>query len=102
MAHFAKLDENNVVLCVVVVNNDILLENGQELEQKGIAFCKELFGTQTSWVQTSYNGTIRKNYAGIGYVYDSQRDAFIPPKPEGEGWVLNEESCIWYNLEEQS
>lgn len=92
MAHFAELDENNVVKQVIVVNNNELLDNGVESEAKGIAFCQSLFGG--IWVQTSYNGNIRKNYAGIGFTYDSIRDAFIPPKPEGD-WVLNEETCLW-------
>lgn len=82
MAHFAQLDENNVVQQVIVVNNSELLdENGVEQESKGIQFCQALLGG--TWIQTSYNGNFRKNYAGAGYVYDSQLDAFIPPKPDG-------------------
>lgn len=92
MAHFAKLDENNVVLQVIVVHNNELIENGQESEAKGIVFCQSLFGG--TWKQTSYNGNIRKNYAGIGFTYDASRDAFIPPKPYNS-WVLNEETCQW-------
>jgi hypothetical protein len=92
MAHFAQLDENNVVLQVIVVHNNELMDNGQESEAKGIAFCQSLFGG--NWKQTSYNGTIRKNYAGIGCVYDAQRDAFIAPKPYAS-WVLNESTCRW-------
>lgn len=92
MAHFAQLDENNIVTQVIVVANSELMDNGQESEAKGIAFCHSLFGGK--WKQTSYNGNIRKNYAGIGYAYDSQRDAFIPPQPYSS-WVLNEESCQW-------
>ncbi len=99
MAHFAELDENNIVLRVVVVSNEMLLEDGQESEAKGIAFCKQLFGEDTIWMQTSYNGSKRKNYAGIGFVYDQPRDAFIAPQPEGDGWTLDEELCIWRNLE---
>jgi len=95
MAHFAKIDENNVVLEVIVVhNNELIDETGNENESKGIAFCKSLFGWNTNWVQTSYNGTIRKNYAGIGYTYDAGRDAFIAPQPF-PSWVLNEDNCIW-------
>ena len=94
MAHFAQLDENNVVLQVIVVANEELMENGVESEHKGIAFCKTLLGADTNWVQTSYNATIRKNYAGIGFTYDEERDAFIAPKPF-PSWVLNEETCIW-------
>lgn len=96
MAHFAKLDENNVVLEVHVVNNNELLDdNGQESEQKGIDFLISWSqGSHTNWKQTSYNGNFRKNYAGIGYTYDSVRDAFIPPKPY-PSWTLNEDKCIW-------
>jgi len=93
MAHFAKLDETNYVTEVVVVNNSELMdEHGQEVEQKGIDFLLSLFGG--NWVQTSYNGRIRKNYAGIGFTYDASRDAFIPPKRYAS-WVLNEETCLW-------
>ena len=92
MAHFAQLDENNVVTQVIVVHNNELMDNGQESEAKGIAFCQSLFGG--TWKQTSYNGNIRKNYAGIGYTYDSGRDAFIPPKPFNS-WLLNETTCLW-------
>lgn len=99
MAHFAELDQSNFVLRVIVVSNDMLIENGQESETKGIAFCQQLFGLDTKWVQTSYNGNIRKNYAGIGYSYDATRDAFIAPKPEGDGWVLDETTCGWRNPE---
>lgn len=95
MAHFAQLNKNNTVIQVIVVNNsDILDENTQESEAVGIAFCQQLFGADTRWVQTSYNSNIRKNYAGIGYTYDSQRDAFIPPKPY-DSWVLDEAICQW-------
>lgn len=95
MAHFAKLDESNNVLEVHVVhNNELLDENGQESEQKGIDFLTSWSGGYTMWKQTSYNGNFRKNYAGIGYTYDSVRDAFIPPKPFNS-WVLNEDTCLW-------
>ena len=101
MAHFAQLDDNNVVTQVIVVhNNELLDDNGLESESKGIAFCTSLLGG--SWIQTSYNGNIRKNYAGIGYTYDEARDAFIPPKanchPEE---TLDEATCQWvcFNLE---
>lgn len=92
MAHFAKIDENNTVTQVIVVHNNELLENGVENELKGIAFCQSLFGG--NWKQTSYNGTMRKNFAGIGYTYDQTRDAFIPPKPYNS-WLLDEATCIW-------
>jgi hypothetical protein len=65
MAHFAEINSNNKVLRVVVVNNNELLVNGVENEQKGIDFCKSLFGSNTNWVQTSYNSKFRKQYAGI-------------------------------------
>ena len=95
MAHFAQLDENNIVTQVIVVhNNELLDENGVEIESKGVAFCKSLYGWGTNWVQTSYNGNIRKNYAGIGYTYDAARDAFIPPQPY-PSWVLDEATCRW-------
>lgn len=92
MAHFAKLDENNLVIQVVVVGNDDLMVDGVESEQRGIEFCQALFGG--NWKQTSYSGTFRKNYAGAGYQYDPIRDAFIPPK-HYPSWVLNEQTCQW-------
>jgi hypothetical protein len=92
MAHFAELDENNIVTQVIVVHNNELLENGVESEAKGIAFCQSLFGG--NWAQTSYNATIRKNYAGIGFIYNPTLDAFIPPKPY-PSWILNEDTCNW-------
>ena len=95
MAHFAELDGTGTVIRVVVVSNgDILGETGSESEEVGVAFCQQLFGASTVWVQTSYNGSIRKNYAGIGFAYDAGRDAFIPPKPY-PSWVLNEATCHW-------
>jgi len=93
MAHFAKLDENNVVTMVVVVNNSELLVDGVESEAKGVEFLVSLFG-DSNWKQTSFNATIRKNAAGIGYTYDPDRDAFIPPKP-GDVYVLDEQTCQW-------
>lgn len=113
MAHFAKLN-NNIVVDVIVVNNDVITnDQGVESEELGIVFLKSLFGEDSVWKQTSYNGNIRKNYAGIGYQYDSNMDAFIPPKPFNS-WVLDENSCQWkapidkpdnenfYNWDEQS
>lgn len=95
MAHFVKLNENNIVVDVNAVhNNELLDENGHESEAKGIAFLTAWSGGYANWKQTSYNGTIRKNYAGIGYTYDSTRDAFIPPQPF-ESWTLNETTCLW-------
>jgi hypothetical protein len=90
MSHFAQIDENNIVTQVIVIEQDVV-DTG-------------LFGDPASWIQTSYNthggvhsqgGTpLRKNYAGIGYTYDSIRDAFIPPKPYNS-WVLNETTCLY-------
>jgi hypothetical protein len=95
MAHFAQLNQNNVVIQVIVIGNaDCLDDNGSESETVGIAFCQSLHGVDTQWRQTSYNAKIRKNYAGIGYVYDVQRDAFISPKPY-PSFILNEETCQW-------
>jgi hypothetical protein len=94
MAHFAQLDENNTVIQVIVVHNNELMLDGEENETRGIVFCKSLFGEETRWKQTSYNGTFRKNYAGFGYTYDATRDAFIPPKPYNS-WTLNETTCQW-------
>jgi hypothetical protein len=93
MAHFAEIDSNNVVLRVIVVGNkDTADASGVEKEHIGAAFCERLFGG--NWKQTSYNGNKRKNYAGIGYTYDTQRDAFIPPRPFAS-WVLDEQTCQW-------
>jgi len=93
MAHFAEIGLNNKVLRVIVVhNNELLDENGVEQEQLGADFCRGLFGG--TWVQTSYNGNFRKNFAGAGFTYDSERDAFIPPKPF-DSWVLDEDTCTW-------
>ena len=95
MAHFAKLGKGNVVEQVVVVNNNVITDaNGQEQEQLGVDFLNNLYGTRDVWKQTSYNGNFRKNYAGKGYTYDQERDAFIPPKPFNS-WTLNEETCLW-------
>jgi hypothetical protein len=86
MAHFAEI-LNSVVQRVIVVHNNELLVNGVETESKGAEFCKNLFGGK--WVQTSYNGTIRKQYAGIGYTYDHIRNEFVQPQPF-ESWTLDE------------
>ena len=100
MAHFAKLDDNNVVTQVVVVSNDIATD-----EAAGISFLKTLYKEPNAiWKQTSYNtiegvhtlgGTpFRKNYAGIGYTYDAAKDAFMASKPFNS-WTLNEDTCLW-------
>ncbi len=95
MAHFAGINADNIVERVVVIRNeDILDETGAESEAVGAAFCQKTFGFEHTWIQTSFNGRIRKNYAGVGYSYDLERDAFIPPKPY-PSWLLNEESCLW-------
>jgi hypothetical protein len=84
MAHFAQLDENNVVLQVIVVNNEELMDGTDESEAKGIEFCQSLFGANTHWVQTSYNANFRGTYAGIGYTYRADIDAFVAPLPADE------------------
>jgi hypothetical protein len=114
MAHYAKISENNIVEQVVVVNNeDTLDENGNESEYIASIFLQSVIGLGSNWKKTSYNTrggiyrdsitnepvedqskAFRKNYAGIGYTYDEQRDAFIPPKPF-PSWILNEFSCLW-------
>lgn len=93
MAHFAELDNDGVVTSVIVVNNAELLDAGVESEAKGVAFLSGLFG-HDRWRQTSYSGSIRKNFAGIGYRYDAARDAFIPPQPF-QSWALDEGACRW-------
>jgi hypothetical protein len=95
MAHFAELDENNVVKQVIVVSNqDILDSNGNENEEVGVNFCKGLFGQNTIWKQTSYNNNFRCRYAGIGMIYNEEYDVFVPPSPY-PSWVLNTEYYNW-------
>jgi hypothetical protein len=95
MAHYAMLDENNIVTQVIVVSNDDIKDvNGNEVEEIGVAFCKKLLGADTRWKQTSYNNNMRVRYAGIGYSYNEELDAFIPPQPYAS-WVLNEETADW-------
>jgi hypothetical protein len=95
MAHFAQLDENNLVIQVIVVhNNELIAPDGTESEYKGIEFCKSLFGADTVWVQTSYNAKLRKNYAGIGFTYRTDLDAFVPPQPDSD-WTFNEATASW-------
>jgi hypothetical protein len=89
MAHFAKLGVGNIIERVEVVSNDIATT-----EQAGVDFLNNLYGTRDVWKQTSYNGNIRKNFAGIDYKYDQTRDAFTPPKPY-QSWTLNEDTCLW-------
>ena len=104
MAHFAKLGPENIVENVIVVHNNVLLVDGVESEQPGVDFLNNLYKTSDVWKQTSYNtyggvhqlgGTpLRKNYAGIGYTYDEDKDAFIPKQPFNS-WTLNEDTCQW-------
>ena len=104
MAHFAKLDQDNIVITVNVVHNNELLVDGVVSEQNGIDFLNNFFNTNDNWKKTSYNtqggvhklsGTpFRKNYAGIGYTYDESRDAFIPPQSYSS-WTLNDDTCRW-------
>lgn len=106
MASFAKLDNNNIVITVESVVNEVLKDsNGIEQEQLGINFLRTLYNEPNAiWKKTSYNtigGThnnggipFRKNHAGIGYTYDENRDAFIPPKPFNS-WIINETTCFW-------
>ena len=118
MAHFAELDENNFVKQVIVINNNELLdEQGNESEAKGVVFCQTLFGG--NWVQTSYNAHFRKHFATIGSFYNSELDicstaqdypswildeetyTWIPPipKPDSGLWVWNEETVSWQEYE---
>lgn len=93
MAHFAELDANNVVKRVIVVENkDCCDANGVEKESIGIAHCEWLLGGR--WVQTSYNGSMRKRYAGVGMIYNEELDAFIGPQPF-PSWTLNSETADW-------
>ena len=95
MAHFAQLDSNNVVTQVIVVSNDDITDsNGNEVESIGVAFCQKLLGGDTNWKQTSYNNNMRTRYAGIGYSYNSELDAFIAPQPFAS-WTLNSTSKDW-------
>jgi hypothetical protein len=98
MAHFAELDQNNVVTQVIVVGNDTI-DNlpFPESESVGVAFCQSLLGAETRWAQTSYNANFRYNYAGIGYTFDpapAPNGAFIPPKPY-PSWLLDTNTFQW-------
>tara|TARA_Y100001972_G_scaffold59039_1_gene72349 strand:+ start:2545 stop:2910 length:366 start_codon:yes stop_codon:yes gene_type:complete len=95
MANFAKLGTGNIIEKVVVVSNQVITDNdGNEQEQLGVDFLNNLYKTRDVWKQTSFNNNFRKNFAGIGYTYDEQRDAFIPPK-RYPSWILDEETCLW-------
>tara|TARA_Y100001973_G_C5153714_1_gene309543 strand:- start:884 stop:1231 length:348 start_codon:yes stop_codon:yes gene_type:complete len=94
MAHFAKIGLNNKVIQTIVVNDkDCQDANGNEVEEIGRQFCENLTG-YPHWVQTSYNNNIRKNFAGVGHIWDEDRNAFIAKKPY-PSWVLNEDTCQW-------
>ena len=86
MAHFAQIDNNNIVLQVLVIPSF--------QEHRGQQYLANDLNLGGIWKQTSYNNRIRKNYAGIGFTYDEIRDAFIPPKP-GDNYILNEDTCLW-------
>ena len=120
MAHFAQLDENNIVVQVIVIADaDTADEDGNEVEAIGIEFCQNLFGG--TWIQTSYNNNSRRRFAGIGWTYDSDRDAFITsspfpswsldenhdwqpptPRPEGDNWYWDEDNTTWVEVSAES
>ena len=89
MAHFAKIGNDNIVERVEVVSNNVATD-----EQAGITFLQNLYNDGAVWKQTSYNNNIRKNFAGIGYTYDSSKDAFISAQPYSS-WTLNDDTCRW-------
>jgi hypothetical protein len=94
MAHFAKINYDGTVTSVLAVDNDSIIGSSkQEEENNGIEFLTQLMN-YPFWIQTSYNGSFRKNFAGIGYTYDSARDAFIPPQPY-PSWTLDEDTCTY-------
>jgi hypothetical protein len=113
MGYFAKIDENNIVVELATLNNNVFTVNGIEIDSIGEEFLNNFYNINSVWKKTSYNTkgglhyqsenfivsqdqskAFRKNCAGIGYYYDSIRDAFIPPKPF-PSWTLNEDSCLW-------
>ena len=88
MAHFAQIDSDNIVRQVIVVNNEVLHDDkGVEQESIGVAFCQSLFGSDTQWLQTSYNGSFRGRYAGAGMTYDPIKDEFITPEAPTDSTV---------------
>ena len=90
MAYFAELNNENIVIRVIQINNEIILDdNGVEQEQLGIDFCKQLLNSENDWKKTSFNNSIRKNFASVNFIYDSVKDIFIPPKPF-DSWILDE------------
>jgi hypothetical protein len=95
MAHFAQIDSDSIVTTVIVVGNeDCLDSDGNESEAVGIAFCQDLLGADTNWVQTSYNNNIRCRYTGIGMKYDSTNDVFYDQQPY-PSWILNTSTWVW-------
>ena len=96
MAHFTQLDENNIVIQTIVIDNDeISDENGNESESAGIEICRQIVNDPNStWLQTSFNSNIRSKFAGIGDLYIPDRDCFVEGKPH-ESWILNMESLVW-------
>lgn len=94
MAHFAQLDTENIVLRVLVVNDEWIIEDGKEVEQKGIDKLKSVYGQDTIWLQTSFNNRIRVRYAQKGYSYDATLDAFITPQPY-PSWSLDTTTTEW-------
>ena len=96
MAHFAELDKDNKVIRTIVVHNNVITdENGQEQEELGIKFCQLIFGPDTNWKQTSYNEKFRKNFAISGYIYDSQKDAFYSLEAPAPDMEFDSETCKW-------
>jgi hypothetical protein len=94
MAHYAKIGIGNIVTKVHVLSNEVLMKDGVENAQQGIEFLQNLYNNKDLYIQTSYSGTFRKNYAGVGYKYDQARDAFIPPQPY-PSWLLDDDTCQW-------
>lgn len=95
MAHFCKLNENNIVEQVIVISNDEILDsNGIESEELGISLCKRLYGEDTRWKQTSYNNNFRVRFGSVGFFYNEDLDAFIPNKLY-PSWILDEETANW-------
>jgi len=96
MAHFAELNRNNTVLRVVVINNGVLLdENNEEQESLGVAYCQELYGNLSRWKQTSYNSSMRRNFAQRGMFYYEEHDIFVEPNPYPGSWSFNAETYEW-------
>ena len=94
MAHFAELDENNIVKRVIVVDDEVITKDGKEDEAIGVKYLQDLFGDSGVWKRTYKNREHRKNYAGHDYAYDETLDGFIPPKIY-PSWNINEDTCRW-------